>query len=358
MPPDSTNRPIIIPEKTAQHLNEMLQRNEKNKKSENLDSSIHTLWGTFDQRIKWANSIGIITLHLMSLYYFLTFDYLPNWKLVILAFIFGTAGGVGVTAGAHRYFTHKCFKAKTPLRIILMILFTSTGQNTLFNWVRDHRVHHKFSETSADPHNAKRGFFFSHCGWLMLQKHPDVLSKGKVVDCSDLLEDPVVRFHQKYFLQLKLFFAFFLPTFVPWYFFNYAFMDCFKCMLVCRYCTMLNCIWSVNSAAHLWGNKPYDKTISPVENKTVSFLALGEGWHNYHHTFPWDYRAAEHQYFFNITTMWIDLFAAIGWAYDLKQPSNRLVESVVKRDGDGSHFRWGHTVIAEEEEYRLDEKTR
>lgn len=63
---------------------------------------------------------------------------------------------------------------------------------------RDHRVHHKFSETDGDPHNAKRGFFFAHMGWLLCKKHPHVRSKGKVVDMSDLEQDPVVMFQKKW----------------------------------------------------------------------------------------------------------------------------------------------------------------
>lgn len=70
-------------------------------------------------------------------------------------------------------------------------------QNTLYDWVRDHRVHHKYSETDADPHNSNRGFFFAHVGWLMLQKHPEVLKKGRAIDMSDVLADPVIQFHQK-----------------------------------------------------------------------------------------------------------------------------------------------------------------
>jgi stearoyl-CoA desaturase (delta-9 desaturase) len=67
----------------------------------------------------------------------------------------------------------------------------------VFDWVRDHRIHHKFSETDADPHNAKRGFFFSHVGWLMQRKHPEVLRRGRGVDMSDVLADPLVRVHNK-----------------------------------------------------------------------------------------------------------------------------------------------------------------
>jgi stearoyl-CoA desaturase (delta-9 desaturase) len=67
----------------------------------------------------------------------------------------------------------------------------------LLIWVRDHRQHHKYSDTDADPHNSTRGFFFSHCGWLMMRKHPDVIAKGKNIDISDLERDPIVMFHDR-----------------------------------------------------------------------------------------------------------------------------------------------------------------
>lgn len=109
----------------------------------------------------------------------------------------GGIGGFGVTAGAHRYWCHKAYKANLPLQIILMLCFVSSGQNTIYDWVRDHRIHHKYSETDADPHNAKRGFFFSHVGWLMMKKHPQVFKKGRSVYMDDIAKDPVVQFQEK-----------------------------------------------------------------------------------------------------------------------------------------------------------------
>lgn len=58
-------------------------------------------------------------------------------------------------------------------------------------------MHHKCTDTDGDPHNAKRGFYFSHCGWLMMKRHPEVKKMGNLIDLSDLMEDPVVRFQQK-----------------------------------------------------------------------------------------------------------------------------------------------------------------
>lgn len=71
-------------------------------------------------------------------------------------------------------------------------------------------------------------------------------------------------------------------------------------------------------------------------------MAVGEGWHNYHHVFPWDYKAAElGKYSTNITTGFIDLMAKIGWAYDLKSVSPEMVKKRVERTGDGTHELWG-----------------
>jgi len=71
-------------------------------------------------------------------------------------------------------------------------------QGPIYTWVRDHRVHHKFMDTDADPHNARRGLFFSHVGWLLIRKHPEVVNKGAMIDCSDLEQDPFVVFQRKY----------------------------------------------------------------------------------------------------------------------------------------------------------------
>lgn len=74
----------------------------------------------------------------------------------------------------------------------------------MYTWALDHRVHHKYSETDSDPHDARRGFFFSHVGWLVLTPHPDVVERRKNVDMSDLEADPIVMWQKKYInLHLK-----------------------------------------------------------------------------------------------------------------------------------------------------------
>lgn len=135
--------------------------------------------------------------------------------------------------------------------------------------------------------------------------------------------------------------CFIIPTVIPMYFWGETFKNSFFLNLF-RYTVTLNCTWLVNSAAHMYGQKPYDKFINPAENKGVSMLVLGEGFHNYHHTFPWDYKTAElGKLSTNFTSVFIDLMAKIGWAYDLKTVSMDMIQKRAQRTGDGSHEIWG-----------------
>ncbi|XP_066256674.1 acyl-CoA Delta-9 desaturase-like [Euwallacea similis] len=289
----------------------------------------------------WRNIIIFAYLHVVAFYgYYLMFTSAKILTTIFSIFMY-QLGGFGITAGAHRLWSHRAYKAKWPLRLFLTVCNTLAFENSVIEWSRDHRVHHKFSETDADPHNAKRGFFFSHMGWLLCRKHPDVISQGKKIDISDLYADPIIRFQHKYYMVLMPIVCFILPMLVPALLWNETWVNSF-CLNIGRYIFTLHASWLVNSAAHMWGDKPYDKFINPAENLAVSVLALGEGWHNYHHTFPWDYKAAElGQYSVNLSTLLIDSFAKIGWAYDLKSVSEEMVKKRIVRTGDGSHGVWG-----------------
>jgi len=207
-----------------------------------------------------------------------------------------------VTAGAHRLWTHRSYKATLPLKIFLALCNCLAAENSIYIWSRDHRVHHKYSETDADPHNAKRGFFFAHVrrrviacfvlivvalqiGWLMVKKHPDVIAKGAKIDLDDLHRDPVVMFQHKHYIPMTIVACVVLPTVIPHILWNDSLFVAYNVSIL-RYMAVLHVAWLVNSAAHFFGDKPYDVNIAPAENRLVSFCALGEGFHNYHHTFP------------------------------------------------------------------------
>ncbi|XP_050459367.1 acyl-CoA Delta-9 desaturase-like [Cataglyphis hispanica] len=244
----------------------------------------------------------------------------------------------GVFAGAHRYWSHKCYKAKLPLRILFLICFSTSGQSTIYNWVRNHCMHHKYCDTAADPHNTQRGFFFTHIGWVAIKEDPEFIEKSKHLNLSDVTSDPVVIFGEKYFALLQLFFGIIIPTMLPVYLWNETWSRVIILQVFIRYTITLNSVWTINSIAHAWGTRPYNKNIKPADNNFVNYVTIGEGYHNYHHAFPWDYRSAEiGNNNMNYTTIFINICAKLGLAYDLRYPSIDLIKNIVLKKGDGTH---------------------
>ncbi|KAI5631259.1 fatty acid desaturase domain-containing protein [Phthorimaea operculella] len=297
---------------------------------------------SYKHQVVWKNAIAFLLLHLLALWGAVRLlTGVASFKLLAWGLLVGYAGGEGITIGAHRYYTHKSFKAKPFLRATLVLLQTIAGQNSMFTWCRDHRLHHRYSDTDADPHNSKRGFFFSHMGWLMTKKHPHVIELGRLIDMSDLQADWMVVYQKKYYVYLYIVFAFLIPTWAAVHLIGETWMNAFLVSFVLRYVWSLHTTWLVNSAAHLYGTRPYDKNLQPVETWFVSMITLGEGWHNYHHAYPWDYKTAELSDRFNVSADIIKFLEKIGLAYDLKTASPELVRKRIMRTGDGTHYDLG-----------------
>ena len=313
-------------------------------------------------------SIYIAAIHAASLFW-LFFGSPCRLQTLIWASALVWVGGLGITAGAHRLWAHRSYKAHPLLRALLMVFNSIANQGSIYHWARDHRVHHIFSDTPADPYDATRGFFFSHCGWLLMKKHPAVLTAcRKHVNFVDLDNDPIVQFQKSLDPVWNFFWCFAFPALVAHGFWEESWANAILVAGVAKYVWLLHCTWCVNSIVHKYGAKPYqspplclpraEEKVSSyhrenvtTESPLVSFLAFGEGWHSWHHAFPWDYATAElgamNQY--NPTKMFIDLMSVCGlvsarkrateiwelrktqWltaAYETKKESWKLVESL------------------------------
>ncbi|XP_030751335.1 stearoyl-CoA desaturase 5-like [Sitophilus oryzae] len=293
--------------------------------------------------IMWTNVIIFVILHSLALYgLILIFTGQVGWKAILFNTVYALLSALGITAGVHRLWTHRSYKANLPLRIFLMLCQSATLQNDIYVWARDHRVHHKYTDTDADPHNVNRGFFFSHVGWLLCKKHKDVIEKGKTIDMSDVLADPVVQFQRRHYLKLIFLATLVIPMLVSCYLGESVWIS--FVLAVSKYVYTLHVTWSLNSVAHMFGSKPYNKHIKAVENVTLGVLCIGEGWHNFHHCFPWDYRTGEFgSYGSNLSAGFLDLMAKVGWATELKIASDDLIMKTSLKNGDGT---W-HSVIKE-----------
>jgi len=252
------------------------------------------------------------------------------------AFLLWPITGFGITVGVHRLWSHRSYSASFPARLFLMLCNSIANQGSIYHWARDHRVHHKYSETDADPHNAMRGFFFAHMGWLYVKKHPEVIRAGKELDFSDLHEDPVVMFQKKLDPWFALYMCYVFPAQIAVKYWGESFWPAFFVAGGLRYMCVLHFTWLVNSAAHLFGDHPYDVVSYPAENPYVSFFAVGEGWHNWHHKYPYDYAASEFGVSsqFNPSKLFIDTMAAVGLVWGRKRGTTAWDMGRARRERD------------------------
>ena len=169
----------------------------------------------------------------------------------------------------HRLWSHRSYDAKLPVRYCRCAA-SAANQGSIFHWARDHRVHHKFSETPADPHNAKRGLFFAHIGWLLVQKDAKVIEAGKKLDLSDLEADPVVMFQRRFATLCAIVWCFVVPTLVPALCWGENWLNAYMVPGVLRYVSLLHATWLVNSVAHTHGTRPYAPEQNPSESPLVA----------------------------------------------------------------------------------------
>ncbi|KYO01540.1 stearoyl-CoA desaturase, putative [Plasmodium reichenowi] len=244
-------------------------------------------------------------------------------SLLIQCVIFYLINGFGITFGAHRLWSHRAFKAGHIVQVLFLILNSFANQGSVIVWAINHRLHHKYSDTKYDPHNIRYGFFYSHIGWLLYQKTKYVKEKEKEVYVDDLLQNPYLLLQHKLDPYFNFFFCFIIPGIYSYFMYN-NFWDGFFILGALRWIITLHATWSINSASHSFGHRPYNIDIKPTNNIFTSIVALGEGCHNYHHVFPYCYAMNENFYILSInpTKYLINFFYYLGLVWDLKCAKN------------------------------------
>jgi stearoyl-CoA desaturase (delta-9 desaturase) len=251
----------------------------------------------------------LLLLHILSIIGLFVIKKIKPFTILLQIVIF-IISSIGVTVGYHRLWCHKTFEASPFLQWLLMIFGSSAGQGDAIWWSKTHRTHHRNEDLMTDPYSISKGFFFAHFGWLC--QYPDIETQKEIdiTDVSDLENNNILAFQQKYFVYLWVIISIIIPILICklW---NETFINAFFSTII-RIVLAFNSTWCVNSLAHMYGDKPYNNKIEPSENLFVSLITFGEGWHNYHHTYPKDYRASEeHKY--NPNASFIDLMANLGF---------------------------------------------
>ncbi|KAJ3853988.1 delta 9-fatty acid desaturase [Lentinula lateritia] len=243
-----------------------------------------------------------------------------QWETAVWAVAYYFLTGLGITAGYHRLWAHRAFNASLPLQYILATLGAGSLQGSIKWWSRGHRAHHRYTDTELDPYNAHKGFWFSHVGWMLVKPR----RKPGVADVSDLRHNPVVKWQHKHYLSLILFMGFILPSIVAYVGWGDA-KGGFIYAGVIRLVFVHHSTFCVNSLAHWLGETPFDDKHTPRDHMITAFVTIGEGYHNFHHQFPMDYRNAIKWYQYDPTKWTIWVLAKLGLASHLKVfPDNEV----------------------------------
>ncbi len=219
-----------------------------------------------------------------------------------------------VTAGYHRYFSHRAFKTSCVFQFILAVMATSSSQKGVLWWAANHRHHHRYSDTELDLHSPTLfGFWWSHVGWILSDKYTDT----QVDLIRDFYRFPELRWLNKYYLVPPVALAVVLFLAGGWG------------MLVWGFFVSTVLLWhssfTINSLSHIFGRRRYPTSDTSRNNVLLALLTMGEGWHNNHH----QYMASARQGFFwwevDLTYYTLKILSWCRIVWDLRKPPAALL---------------------------------
>lgn len=229
---------------------------------------------------------------------------------------------LAITCGYHRLFAHASYQARPSLRLIYLLFGAMALQNSALIWSAGHRVHHQYiDDPERDPYCARRGFWFSHIGW-MLRNYPG--GRPDLDRVPDLQRDPLVMWQHRHYILIATAMNIGLPLSLGWM--NGDLAGTFLLAGVLRLVVSHHLTFFINSLAHIVGTQPYNTENTARDNAIVALLTFGEGYHNYHHAFAHDYRNAVRWWQWDPSKWLIFTLAWLGLAKNLKRVSRFRIQ--------------------------------
>lgn len=231
--------------------------------------------------------------------------------ITVFGLVFAIATNLSITMGYHRLFSHKSYEAHPLLEGILLLVGAGAFQGSCLKWSSDHRNHHRFEDTDKDPYSIRKGFWHAHMGWMMLHD-----SVSLPIQAPDLQKNKLVKLQHDYYLVWAVGVGYLMPLLVGWALGN-AFLGLVIAGGIRIFLTQQSTFF-INSLAHTLGKTPYSKDLTAKDSIIMAFLTHGEGYHNFHHKFQFDYRNGIKWYHWDPTKWSIQLASLIGLARKLK----------------------------------------
>ena len=257
-----------------------------------------------------ARYIGIHVLGLVMPF----FTGVSTWSLALAAVTY-CVGMFGVTAGYHRYFSHRSYKTGPKMAVALAWMAQLTAQKGIIWWARNHRHHHRYSDAEPDIHSPlRKGFIYSHVGWLFDDAdHP----KAKTV--SDLERVPALVWLDRHWLVPPVTVGFIYWLIGGW---EALFVGFFMAMVFLHHGT-----FTINSLTHVWGGRTYDTPDTSRNNFILALITFGEGWHNNHHHYMRSTRQGFEWWQLDITYLVLKGLEKLGLVWDLREPPEQAKQS-------------------------------
>ena len=256
--------------------------------------------------------------------------------------------GLSITAGYHRLWSHKSYEAHPVVKYILLLGATLAVESSVFDWCSGHRSHHRHVDDEYDdPSSSRRGFWFSHMGW-MLRKYPSGQYDYKNI--PDLKKDKLLALQHKYYGFWVIATNVVVLAMIGWI--TGDMLGTFLIAGLLRLVLTHHFTFFINSLCHMFGTRPYTDENTARDNGLLAIVTWGEGYHNYHHYFQYDYRNGVKWWQYDPTKWIIGLLAKVGLASNLK----RVDDLTIKHAELTMQFKRAQERIATGGEPSLDER--
>jgi len=262
------------------------------------------------EKFDFARIAFLAIAHVLAVVGLLNF----TWDGLLAFLILYVVTGMGITFGFHRLFTHRSFKVPKFLEVLAALAGTLAMQGNLLRWVAHHRMHHAFSDEGADPHNASRGFWYSHILWVCYANGERDRPKKLRRFARDVAGDRVLMLisSDSFMVCLQAVLLAVLWSVWSWQVMLWG--------IWVRMVAVYHATWLVNSAAHKWGYRNYQDGDQATNCWWVGLLAFGEGWHNNHHAHRNVAPAGRQWWELDITWFFIRFLRFLGLATEVRIP--------------------------------------
>jgi stearoyl-CoA desaturase (delta-9 desaturase) len=226
-----------------------------------------------------------------------------------------------VTAGYHRYFSHRSYKTSRAMQFVLAFGAEVSAQKGVLWWAAHHRRHHKMSDQPGDLHSVKQsGFWWSHMGWLMARDFEETDAAA----IKDFAKYPELRWLDRNYLVPPVIVALVTLAIGGWFALVWGF---FVSTVLAWHGT-----FTINSLSHLIGARPYETTDDSRNNFALALITLGEGWHNNHHHYQVAARQGFRWYQVDLTYYGLKALSAVGLVKDLHGVPRHILDGRRKNE--------------------------